>query len=132
MGVLNQASLKITPTNLRNRNFYLGHWGAPYLWKTKNVRIYEFAGTFDEDGWESWYIVYFPKKFEGTATPGLTYAVDMRGRFMMLKNSSVHGDHFVSPVLDTMDELDIFIEQVLAENYPEAHEMIKNGDLKYM
>lgn len=130
MGVLNHVSLKITPTNLRNRNFHLGHWGAPYLWKTKNVKIYEFAGTFDEDGWESWYIVYFPKKFEGTATPGLTDAVDMRGRFMMLKNAS-NSDHFVSPVLNTMDELDIFIEQVLAEKWPEAHEMIKKGDLKY-
>lgn len=130
MSVLNIKSKKITPTNLRNRGFDLIHWGSPIHWRDHNSKAYEWDGSFDNE-WESWNIVYFPKDFEGTATPGLTYAVDMRGRFMMAKNSS-HPDHFVSPILDTIDDLEIFIQQVLAENYPEAHEMIKSGDLKYM
>lgn len=130
MSILDTKAIKITPTRLKDRNFELIHWGSPIHWHDHNSKVYEWVGSFDDE-WESWNIVYFPRNFEGTATPGLTYAVGVRGRFMMSRNSS-HPGYFVSPVLNTMDELDIFIEQVLADNYPEAHEMIKSGDLKYM
>lgn len=130
MSILNPKTNKITPTNLRNRAFELIHWGSPLHWKDHNSKAYEWVGSFDNE-WESWQIIYFPKKFEGTATPGMIYAMDMCGRFMMTRNDS-NSDHFVSPVCNTMEDLDIFIQAVLDEKYPEAHKMVKSGDLKYM
>lgn len=129
MSILNPKSNKITPTQLYSRGFQLIHWGSPRHWRELMVKAYEWVGSIDE--WETLHIIYFPKKFEGLATPGLTYAVDMRGRFMMSKDINCQ-NYFVSPVCDSMEDFDIFIQQVLAEKYPEAHEMIKSGDLKYM
>ena len=130
MSILNTKPNKIAPMKLRARGFDMIRWGSPLHWKDHNAKVYEWYGSFDDE-WDNWSIVFFPKKFEGRATPGLTYAVDMRGRAMMHKDSSGHPDYFVSPILNTMEDLDIFIEQVLSDNYPEVHEMIKLGDLKY-
>lgn len=130
MSILNIKSEKITPTSLRAWGFSLIHWGSPHHWKDHNSKAYEWVGSFDDE-WDSWSIIYFPKNFEGKATPRLTFAVDMRGRFMMCRNNS-NPDHFVSPVCSHITDLEVFIQQVLDEKYPDAHEMVKSGDLKYM
>lgn len=74
-------------------------------------------------------MIYFPKKFEGEETLGLAFAIDVRGRVVMYQGY-IDADYYVSPVLDTMADLDVFTSLVLAGNYPNAYEMIENGDLK--
>lgn len=132
MSILSTKPEKITPTRLRNRNFNLIHWGSKPHWYDHNSKVYEWCGVFDQtDEWaDNWWITYFPKNFEGKATPGLRSMVDMRGRAMMNKDDFL--DYYVSPVLNTMDDLDVFIQLVLAEKYPDARKMIKTGDLKYI
>lgn len=132
MSILSTKPEKITPTRLRNRNFNLIHWGSKPHWYDHNSKVYVWCGVFDQtDEWaDNWWITYFPKNFEGKATPGLRSMVDMRGRAMMNKDDFL--DYYVSPVLNTMDDLDVFIQLVLAEKYPDAHKMIKTGDLKYV
>lgn len=132
MSILSIKPEKITPTRLRDRDFNLIHWGSKPHWYDHNSKAYEWYGVFDQtDAWaDNWSIIYFPKNFEGVATPGLRSMVDMRGRAMMNKGDSP--DYYVSPVLDTMVDLDVFTSLVLAEKYPNAREMIKTGDLKYI
>lgn len=133
MGILNMTPEKITPARLRDRNFDPIRWGWGLQTYNHNSKAYEWYGTFNsDDTWaDVWDMIYFPKKFEGEETLGLASAVDVRGRVVM-HQEHIGADYYVSPVLDTMADLDVFTSLVLAGNYPNAYEMIENGDLKYI
>lgn len=132
MSILDVKSPKIRPMLLRELGYELIGWGSPMTRKEKNTKCYELVGSFDEDGYDIWDVIWFPKKFEGRVNPGTCYSVDVRGRIMMSKVHLVTSTYYMSPPVSTMDDLHIFIDRVISGHWPTVREMLKTGDLKYL
>lgn len=118
----------ITATQLRKLGFWRGGWGSPRTRTEKNTNMYEFI---DDDPY-GWHIMWFPKKFEGWVTPGTCTRIDVRSRVLMVRNKGPKANtYYLSPVLNTMDEFEIFVSQVTRNKYASVRDQLRSGELKY-
>lgn len=110
----------ITATRLEELGFWRSGWGSPSTRREKNTNMYE---TLDDTDYREWHIMWFPKKFSGTVYAGTSWPVNVRGRCLITPQKGPRANsYYLSPKLTTMEELDVFISQVIMNKWPTLRE----------
>lgn len=129
MSILKENT-KITWTWLKAQGFWKDGWGSPDYRKEHNTKMYETIRENElEDLGITWQILYFPKTFEGMFYYSGT-RVDVAGRVVMTRTSDASNECFISPIVKSPAEIEMFIQQVFSESW-EKFSSYKYAKSKY-